>query len=132
MSSTPWAGTATRRWASSPARTRQESRSRPRLGAVRGGAGGDGRRAVPAECRSAALAVRARRIDREVAPKSNRLAVFRGDAEHAVRRVTNVTKADAAFPKGHRVSLVLEQYRVPPGLREFTMHFEIVEGKDSA
>ena len=69
-------------------------------------------------------------IDREVAPKQNRLAVFRGDAEHAVRRVTNVTKADAAFPKGHRVSLVLEQYRVPPGLREFTMHFEIVEGKD--
>ena len=69
-------------------------------------------------------------IDREVAPKPNRLAVFRGDAEHAVRRVTNVTKADASFPKGHRVSLVLEQYRVPPGLREFTMHFEIVEGKD--
>ena len=66
----------------------------------------------------------------QVAPKQNRLAVFRGDAEHAVRRVTNVTKADASFPKGHRVSLVLEQYRVPPGLREFTMHFEIVEGKD--
>ncbi len=41
-----------------------------------------------------------------------------------------MTKADASFPKGHRVSLVLEQYRVPPGLREFTMHFEIVEGKD--
>ena len=69
-------------------------------------------------------------ISSQVAPKQNRLAVFRGDAEHAVRRVTNVTNADAAFPKGHRVSLVLEQYRVPPGLREFTMHFEIVEGKD--
>ena len=41
----------------------------PRLRAVRGGAGGDGRRAVSAECGSAALAVRARRADREVAPK---------------------------------------------------------------
>lgn len=56
--------------------------------------------------------------------------VFRGDAEHAVRRVTNVTEADAAFPQGHRVSLVLEQYMVPPGLREFTLPFEIVEGRD--
>ena len=77
----------------------------------------------PGGPRAALLIARARR-------KKNRLAVFRGDAEHAVRRVTNVTKADASFPKGHRVSLVLEQYRVPPGLREFTMHFEIVEGKD--
>jgi hypothetical protein len=69
-------------------------------------------------------------IDREVAPAPNRLVVFRGDAEHAVRRVTNVTEADAAFPQGHRVSLVLEQYMVPPGLREFTLPFEIVEGRD--
>lgn len=47
-----------------------------------------------------------------------------------MRRVTNVTEADAAFPQGHRVSLVLEQYMVPPGLREFTLPFEIVEGRD--
>ena len=44
-----------------------------------------------------------------------------GGAEHAVE----------AF-RGRRVSLVLEQYRVPPGLRPFTLDFEIVDGADYA
>ena len=48
-------------------------------------------------------------VDKRVSPKANRLVVFRGDAEHAVRGVGDVRAADSAFPRGERVSVVLEQ-----------------------
>ena len=46
----------------------------------------------------------------------------------AYPRDITLVAADPSFPRGERVSVVLEQYRVPPGLREFTLDFEIVEG----
>jgi hypothetical protein len=55
-----------------------------------------------------------------VQPKENRLAVFRGDAEHAVRNFDG---------SSNRVSLVLEQYDVPIGEVGWLKTFECV-GQD--
>ena len=41
------------------------------------------------------------RIDREVAPKQNRLAVFRGDAEHAVAVQVDVERRVDEHPAPH-------------------------------
>ena len=72
---------------------------------------------MSAECGSAALAVERGVIDREVAPGKNRLAVFRGGELRRPTASASVTKADTAFPDRRDVSLVLEQYGVPPGLQ---------------
>ncbi|KAJ1449672.1 hypothetical protein M885DRAFT_622353 [Pelagophyceae sp. CCMP2097] len=66
-----------------------------------------------------------RAIDRHVRPAPNRLVSFNGGAEHAVaaHRPTENSESD-------RISLVLEQYRVPRGLIGETVSFEIVKPED--
>ena len=75
-------------------------------------------------------AARPRPVDRKIRPRANRLVVFRGDAEHAVAAFAPAASGGAFG--GARVSVVLEQYAVPPGLRPFTIDFEIVDGADYA
>jgi len=91
-------------------------------------------------------------VDAAVSPAPNRLVRFRGDAEHAVEAFSqgglahrSETKAaqsgggptqqeiDLTTPKGSptwRISLVLEQYRVPPGSYDYTVEFELVDPRD--
>ncbi|GMI60134.1 hypothetical protein ScalyP_jg6428 [Parmales sp. scaly parma] len=56
-----------------------------------------------------------------ITPKENTCCVFRGDAEHAVHNFfTSNTTQD-------RVSVVLEQYKVPVGETEWLLEFEKVD-----
>jgi len=57
-------------------------------------------------------------VDAIVSPKNNRLCIFRGDAEHCVNSFSG---------SGNRVSIVLEQYKVPPGETPFLVEFEEVQ-----
>ena len=63
-----------------------------------------------------------KRIDAEVGPVENVLCRFRGDAEHAVRTFSS--------SKGNRISLVLEQYKIPKGDESFLLEFETVQQHD--
>ncbi|KAH8068231.1 hypothetical protein JL721_6805 [Aureococcus anophagefferens] len=111
-------------------RRRRRGRASPCL---RERAGGDGRRALPPRARPPLWrrdAARPRPVDRKIRPRANRLVVFRGDAEHAVAAFAPAASGGAFG--GARVSVVLEQYAVPPGLRPFTIDFEIVDGADYA
>ncbi|GMH90835.1 hypothetical protein TrVE_jg1302 [Triparma verrucosa] len=58
-------------------------------------------------------------VDAVVEPKNNFSVKFRGDAEHAVKAFRNTTMG--------RVSLVLEQYKVPVGDKGWLLEFELVE-----
>ncbi|GMI18447.1 hypothetical protein TrLO_g12345 [Triparma laevis f. longispina] len=58
-------------------------------------------------------------VDAVVEPEENLGVVFRGDAEHAVKGWKG--------GEGGRVSLVLEQYKVPVGDRGWLLEFELVE-----
>ncbi|GMI32969.1 hypothetical protein TrCOL_g13813 [Triparma columacea] len=64
-------------------------------------------------------------IDELIVPKSNCCCVFRGDAEHAVQ-------AHKSECGGSRISIVLEQYRVPTGTQPWLTEFEVVDPKDFA
>ena len=84
-------------------------------------------------------------VDATVVPRANRMARFRGDAEHAVASHA-LSGGDAAVAAvaagadgadedgwagvGDRVSLVLEQYKVPIGSVDFTTRFELVNPAD--
>jgi len=70
-------------------------------------------------------------VDLAVRPVKNRLVHFRGDAEHCVEAfATSGGSGGGSVLAGRRVSLVLEQYRVPPGHFDFTTRFELVDPKD--
>ena len=55
-----------------------------------------------------------------VSPSENSVCKFRGDAEHAVRNFTGAT---------NRISVVLEQYRVPIGERSWLKTWELFDQK---
>ncbi|GMI03677.1 hypothetical protein TrRE_jg6745 [Triparma retinervis] len=62
-------------------------------------------------------------IDERIVPKSNCCCIFRGDAEHAVQ-------AHKSECGGSRISVVLEQYRVPTGTQPWLSEFEVVDPND--
>ena len=74
--------------------------------------------------------------DEIVTPKENVAAIFRGDAEHAVRtfftRSTSTTGSGGSEGtlEGMRVSVVLEQYKVPIGDVPWLVEFEVVNSSN--
>ena len=69
-------------------------------------------------------------VDERLLPAPNRLVEFRGGAEHAVEAFS-YDEDEAQFHtfKGDRVSLVLEQYVVPDGLKADLVDFEVVDAQ---
>ena len=60
-------------------------------------------------------------VDASVRPELNLGVKFRGDAEHAVRKMT------CSSGVGKRISVVLEQYKVPIGDEPWLVEFELVD-----
>ncbi|KAK7235542.1 hypothetical protein SO694_00069195 [Aureococcus anophagefferens] len=76
-------------------------------------------------------AARPRPVDRKIRPLQPPRRVHRwATREHAVAAFAPAASGGAFG--GARVSVVLEQYAVPPGLRPFTIDFEIVDGATTA
>lgn len=69
-------------------------------------------------------------VDATVAPMENRKVSFRGDAEHCVTSFHAKGPGEADTTNSlmiERVSLVLEQYKVPVGSFDFTVQYELVD-----
>jgi len=62
-------------------------------------------------------------IDHRIPPRENNLCVFRGDAEHAVQKFNSERKEN-------RISVVLEQYKVPIADVSWLLDFEVVDQRN--
>ena len=76
--------------------------------------------------------VQKKRPDERVYPIEGDLVTFRGDAYHRVTQVRQRVGAEAppTATESLRVSLVLEQYRIPERVYEHTFEFEISNKAD--
>lgn len=66
-------------------------------------------------------------VDARVRPKLNLGVTFRGDAEHAVRKLRRGEGGEGGEGKERRISVVLEQYKVPIGDEPWLIEFELVD-----